>query len=131
MNAEEDDEEAPDLEEVDQEELERTKQQKQKEWLDKVVASHADPNQITEKSAKIESQDEPKDETEAHDDPKADDKEDEVDDEEDIDAILSDEKRVREAQAAVTADQIQVFIEEQADAVQKKKGTGTDFDELD
>ena len=30
--------ECPDLEEVDTEELERTKQQKNKEWLDKVIA---------------------------------------------------------------------------------------------
>ena len=110
-----DDEEAPELEKVDREELERTKQQKQKEWLDKVVAEHGGPDQITEKPAA----EEPKEE-EAKEE------------EEDIDAILSDEKRVREAQAAVTADQIRIMIEEQAEAAeQKEPNGGTDFEELD
>merc|ERR1712025_1253584 len=96
--SDEEDEEAPDLEEVDQEELERTKQEKQKEWLDKVVAEHGKPGQqITERPA-------------AKEDDAAE------EEEEDIDAILSDEKRVREAQAAVTADQIQLMMEEYADA---------------
>lgn len=39
---------------------------------------------------------------------------------------------MREAQAAVTADQIKVMMDDAADAVTKKEPTGgTDFDELD
>jgi len=38
MEIEEVDDSPPDLEEVDLEELERTKQEKQKEWFDKVIA---------------------------------------------------------------------------------------------
>lgn len=119
MEAEDDDEEAPDLEEVDAAELEKAKQEKQKEWLDQIVAEHGEPGQICEKPAAPESKDEASEEEE------------EVD-VEDIDAILSDEKRVREAQAAVTADQIAVAMEGYAAAAQGKEPvTGTDFDELD
>lgn len=79
------------------------------------MAEHGGADQIVEKPAEANT------------------KEDEAsEEEEDIDAILSDEKRVREAQAAVTADQIQVFMEEQAEAAERKAPVvGTDFEELD
>lgn len=115
----EDDEEAPDLEEVDQAELEKVKQEKHKEWLDKVIADNGESDQIREKPAAPEEK--AKDEAAA-----------EKEEEEDIDAILSDEKRVREAQAAVTADQIAISLGEYAEAATAKGPIcGTDFDELD
>lgn len=99
---------------MDQSELEKVKQEKQKEWLDKIVAQNGESDQICEKPAAPESKEEASEE------------------EEDIDAILSDEKRVREAQAAVTADQIKLVMEGYADAAQSKEPiNGTDFDELD
>ena len=46
--------------------------------------------------------------------------------------MYADEERMREAQRAVSADQVKLIIEDQAEALQSKEEiNGTDFEELD
>jgi len=101
---------APALEEVDQAEMEKIKQANQQQrLLDKVVADHSQPEQ-TEALP-----------TAADDEP-----------EEDLAAVYADGDRIREAQRAVSVDQVKLIIEGQADALQKREAVaGTDFEELD
>lgn len=100
---------APALEEVDQAEMEKIKQaNQQKRLFDKVMEEHGQKEQ-TEALP-----------TAANDEP-----------EEDLAAVYADEERIREAQRAVSADQVKLIIEGQADALQKKEVVGTDFEELD
>jgi len=101
---------APALEEVDQAEMEKIKQANQQQrLLDKVVADHSQPEQ-TEALP-----------TAADDEP-----------EEDLAAVYADGDRIREAQRAVSVDQVKLIIEGQADALQKRETVaGTDFEELD
>ena len=101
---------APALEEVDQAEMEKIKQANQQQrLLDKVVSDHSQPEQ-TEALP-----------TAADDEP-----------EEDLAAVYADGDRIREAQRAVSVDQVKLIIEGQADALQKREDVaGTDFEELD
>jgi len=101
---------APALEEVDQAEMEKIKQANQQQrLLDKVVSDHSQP----EKTEALP--------TAADEEP-----------EEDLAAVYADGDRIREAQRAVSVDQVKLIIEGQADALQKREDVaGTDFEELD
>lgn len=102
----------PELEKVELEELEKTKQEKQKEWLDKVIKEQ-------DASKLAQSEDASTTEQVADDDSS---QKSEVD----LEDILLDEKKVTEIQNTINQKDIIDKIENQVEAVQLEEET--DFD---
>lgn len=116
MEEQEEEECPPELEEVDLEQLNRTKEQKNKEWLASVVDEESKetgaPPLIKKEDLKIEEV-----ETLTRPAAKAKTPEEEEDEMVKLEEILMDEKKVEAAQKLVTEKDIKEFVEAQCNAV--------------
>lgn len=113
LQADEDDE-VPDLEEVDQqqrelEELQKTKDQKQKEWLDGVINKSGDASENKEEEDQESTRKEMLE----------------------IDEALRDEGKVTEAMKKIAKEEITDRMESAAEAINGSQVNQTDYDELD